>query len=163
MDHILKLLKSSSSSGFPSASIAQSGSDKINVLSCFSNHTPWIIDSGASNHMTSVSSLFNTYSPCSGLEQIRIADESLSPIAGKGLIKISEKIRLNYVLQVPKLACNLLSVSKLLKESNCCVIFFYSHCEYQDQISGKKIGSSRMRDGLYYFDGEPYSNKKVKA
>ena len=34
--------------------------------------------------MTSFSNLFNTYSPCSGSEKIRIADGSFSPIAGKG-------------------------------------------------------------------------------
>ncbi|KAL5777605.1 hypothetical protein ACOSP7_010531 [Xanthoceras sorbifolium] len=163
MNQLLKLLKSNSSSGFPGASVAQSGSDKISALSCSSNYTSWIIDSGASDHMTSVSSLFNTYSPCSGLEKIRIADGTLSSIAGKGLIKISENINLNSVLHVPKLACNLLSVSKLSKESNCRVIFFDSHCEFQDQISGKKIGSARMMDGLYYFDDGPYSNKKAQG
>ena len=93
---------------------------------------PWIIDSGASNHMTNLSKLFQTYVPCPGDQKIRITEGSFSSIAGKGLVPISEKITLQSVLHVPKLACNLLSVSNLCKDSNCCVTFFYSHCGFQD-------------------------------
>ena len=137
MNHILKLLKSNFPSGIPSVSHAQTGSTP-NALSCCFNSAPWIIDSGASDHMTSFSNLFNTYSPCSGNKKIRIADGSFSPITGKGLIKLSENIDLKSVLHVPKLACNLLSVSKLTKDSNCRVFFCDSYCEFQDQNSGKK-------------------------
>ena len=122
MDHLLKLLKSNSPLGIPSISLAQTGSAP-NVFSCCFNSTPWMIDSRASNHVTSFSNPFNTYSPCSGSEKIRIADGSFSPIAGKGLIKLSENIDLKFVLHVPKLACNLFSVSKLTINSNCHVFF----------------------------------------
>ena len=84
MDHLLKLIKSNSLSGsIPNVSLAQTG----NALSC-SNYAPWIIDSRASDHMTSFSHFFTTYSPCSSNEKFRIADGSFSPFAGKGLIKI---------------------------------------------------------------------------
>ena len=74
-----------------------------------------------------------------------------------------ESIDLKSVVQVPKLACNLLSVSKLSKDSNCRVNFFSFRCEFQDQRSGKMIGSARMIDGLYYFDDNSFSNKKVQG
>ncbi|RVW99495.1 Copia protein [Vitis vinifera] len=137
MDHLLKMLKSNSLSGIPSVSLAQTDSAP-NVFSCCFNSTPWIIDSRASDHMTSFSNLFNTYSPCSSSEKIRITDGSFSPIAGKGLVKLSENIDLKYVLHVPKLACNLLS------------------------NSGKNIGSAKLIDGLYYFDGV-FSNKRAQG
>ena len=73
--------------------------------------TPWIIDSGASDHMTDAHHLFSTYSPCVGNLKVKIADGVLLPIAGKGSIRISESITLNPVLHVPKVSCNLLSVS----------------------------------------------------
>ena len=161
MDHLLKLLKSNSSSGIPSVSLAQTGINS-NALSC-SNSAPWIIDSGASDHMTSFSNLFSSYSPCSGSEKIRIADGSFSTIAGKGVIKFSENITLKYVLHIPKLACNLLSVSKLSKDANCRVTFFESHCDFQDQSSGRMIGNARMIEGLYYFDELSSSNKKAQS
>ena len=97
MDHLLKLLKSNSGSlSTPNAVIAQAGS-KLNALSCHLpiSHTPWIIDSGASDHMTSFSHLFHTYTPCSGHKKVRIADGSYSPIAGNGLINLSKTISVN--------------------------------------------------------------------
>ncbi|XP_074556441.1 uncharacterized protein LOC141812295 [Curcuma longa] len=139
LDQLLKLIKSNFSSGIPSVSLAQTGSNP-KALSCL-NSSPWIIDSGASDHMSSCSHLFNTYSPCSGSEKIRIADGSFSPIVGKGHIKLTEKINLNSVLHVPKLACNLLS----------------------DQNSGMMIGRARMIEGLYYLDEIPASTKKAQG
>ena len=113
MEHLQKLLKPNSVFGIPIGSVAQTGIDLSSLTSA-----PWIIDSGASDHMTSFSNLFKSYSSCPGNQTIRIADGTFSPIAGKGLIKISDTIELQSVLHVPNLACNLLSVSKLSKDSN---------------------------------------------
>ena len=165
MDHLLKLLKSNSGSlSTPNAAIAQAGS-KLNALSCHLpiSHTPWIIDSGASDHMTSFSHLFHTYTPCSGHKKVRIADGSYSPIAGNGLINLSKTISLKNVLHVPKLTCNLLSVSKLSRDSNCRVIFSKYHCVFQEQNSGKMIGSAKLIDGLYYFKDEESKNKEAQG
>ena len=115
MDHLLKLLKSNPSLGTPSSSPVQIGSTSFSLSSC-STSTPWIIDSGASDHMTSLSHLFKSYSPCSGNKKIRVANGSFSPIAGKRAVRLSEKIELKSVLHVPNLSCNLFSVSKLSKD-----------------------------------------------
>ena len=101
MDHLLKLLKSNSSSGIPSVSLAQT-SINSKALSC-SNSAPWIIYSGAFDHMTIFSNIFSSYSPCSSSEKNCIADGSFSPIVGKGLIKIYENITLKFVLHIPNL------------------------------------------------------------
>ena len=163
MKHLLTLLKSNSSSGIPSVSLAQTGNEP-NALSCFlKSSTPWIINSGTSDHMTSSSHLFETYSPYSENENVRIADDNFSSIASKGLIKISKRIDLKSVLYVPKLACNLLFVSKLSKDSNCCIIFFESHCTFQDQSSRRMIGNVRMMNGLYYFNDNLSSNEKTQG
>ena len=87
--------------------------------------------------MTSLPHLFHTYKPCSGHEKVRIADGSFSPIAGKGSVFLSSTICLKSVLHVPKLACNLLSVSKLAQDTNCSVSFFESHCIFQEQVRGR--------------------------
>ena len=160
MAQLHALLKStSSSSGIPNVSVAQSGKE-INALNCFfPNYAPWVIDSGASDHMTNSSNLFDSYIPCSGDKKVRIADGNFSPIVGKGLIRLSERIDLKSVLHVPNLTCNLLSVSKLSRDSNCCVIFHESYCLFQDQSSGKTIGSARMINGLYYFEDNISKNK----
>ena len=158
MEHLQKLLKSNLVSGIPTGSLAQTGSG-LSSFSCSLTSAPWIIDSGASDHMTSLSSLFKSYSPCPGNQKIRIADGRFSPIAGKGQINISNTIELQSVLHVPNLACNLLSVSKLSKDSKCRVIFFDSYCEFQDLSSRKMIGSAKMVNGLYYFDESSNNGK----
>lgn len=81
-------------------------------------------------------------------------------MAGKGTIKLTNNITLKSVLHVPKLACNLLFVSKLSKDSNYRIIFFKSHCIFHDQTSGRIFGHARMLDGLYYFNGPSIGNKK---
>lgn len=58
--------------------------------------------------MTNLSHLFISYEPLSRNKKIRIADGSLSPIAGQASIRLLEKIILKYFLHVPKLSCNLL-------------------------------------------------------
>ena len=140
-----------SSTTLSSGSLAQKGTF-LTALSTMSHITPWIIDFGASDHMTNAHHLFSTYSPCAGNLKVKIADGTLSPVAGKGSIRISESITLNLVLHVPNLSCNLLSISQLTKKSNCPTKFLPSHCIFQDLSSGKTIGSAKEREGLYYFD-----------
>ena len=61
-----------------------------------SQTTPWIIDSGASDHMTDAHHLFSTYSPYVGNLKAKIANGTLSSVAGKGSIRISESITQPY-------------------------------------------------------------------
>lgn len=77
--------------------------------------------------MTSSSSLFINYSCCDKNERVRIVDDNFSHIVRKCQIEISNQITLESVLLAPKLAYNLLSASKISKDSNCHVVFLYSH------------------------------------
>uniref|UniRef100_A0A2N9G6R9 Retrovirus-related Pol polyprotein from transposon TNT 1-94-like beta-barrel domain-containing protein n=1 Tax=Fagus sylvatica TaxID=28930 RepID=A0A2N9G6R9_FAGSY len=82
MEHLLTLLKSNSSFGIPSVSVAHISNEPNALSCCLNSSAPWIIDSGASDHMTSSHNFFESYSPCSEIEKVRIADSSLSSIAG---------------------------------------------------------------------------------
>ena len=104
--------------------------------------------------MTSSSNLFSSYSPCAGNKQIKIADESLLAIVGKGSIKISSLLTHYNVLQVPNLSCNLLFVSKLTFDLKCQGNFFSSRCEFQDLDSKKMIDNARQSGRLYFFKDE---------
>ncbi|KAI5424254.1 hypothetical protein KIW84_030447 [Lathyrus oleraceus] len=61
LDRLYKLLESPT----PSCSIATKGNSVF--LNVSPSHT-WIVDSGASDHMTGESTLFSSYSPCAGFE-----------------------------------------------------------------------------------------------
>ena len=71
MDQLLKLLKSNFRLlSTPNASVAQASSISKALYCHFPIYsTPWIIDSGASDHTTSFSHLFHTYNPCSSHEK----------------------------------------------------------------------------------------------
>lgn len=118
-------------------------------------HSAWIVDSGASDHMTGQSHQFTTYTPCPGTQKIKIADGSLSSVAGKGSIYLSSSITLYDVLHVPNLSCNLLSVSKITQDQQCFAVFSPLCCTFQDMSSGKTIGSAKACSGLYYIDPFP--------
>ncbi|RVW38442.1 Retrovirus-related Pol polyprotein from transposon TNT 1-94 [Vitis vinifera] len=81
--------------------------------------------------------------------KVRIADGSLSKVAGTGSVVLSRDLTLNSVLLVPNLDCNLLSISKLTKEKRCITNFSSTHCEFQDLDSGKTIGNAEECSGLY--------------
>ncbi|PON52788.1 hypothetical protein PanWU01x14_206300 [Parasponia andersonii] len=64
----------------PSCLIAQKGYYQSALTKKSETDRPWIIDSGASDHMIGCYQLFSTYTPCPGTLKIRIADGSLSSV-----------------------------------------------------------------------------------
>ena len=76
--------------------------------------------------------VFDNYSPCQDHFTVRIVDVTLSKVVGKGSIVISEDMTLNLVLYVPKLDCNLLSISKLTNNLNCVIKFSPNVCVFSD-------------------------------
>ena len=50
---------------------------------------------------------------------ICIADGFLSKVVGTGFIVVSKDLTLDFVLLVPILDCNILSICKLTQEKNC--------------------------------------------
>ncbi|EXB70633.1 hypothetical protein L484_023818 [Morus notabilis] len=124
-------------------SLAQKG-NYLSALSVDSeNKDTWIVDSGASDHMTGDITMFHHYRPCQDNLTIKIADGSLAKVAGTGSIILSETLELKTILHVPNLYCNLLSVSKLSQEINCVAKFSSDLCEFQVLDLGKMIGSAR--------------------
>ena len=88
-----------------------------------------------------------TFARCS--LSVRIADGSFTPIAGAGSVQLTKDLSLSSVLYVPKLDCNLLSISKLTRDLNCMTKFYSNFCDFQAADSGKVIGSAEMHGGLY--------------
>ena len=143
---------SETSTSLPYGSIAQKGvfPQSLSVIS--DKKAPWVIDSGASDHMMGNPSFFSSYTPCAGNIKVKIADGSLAPVAGKGSVVLSKIMVLKSVMHVPNLSCNLLSISRLTQDQNCVVKFNSSSCQFQDLISGRTIGNARECGGLYYLD-----------
>ena len=123
----------------------------LNVSSeTFSNS--WVMDSGATDHMTNLLNGFFTYLPCPSSRKIATTDGSLTTIVGVGDVKLGPSLILKNVLHVPRLFTNLVSIKKLTQDLRCNVVFHHSYCVFQDEDSRRMIGHARERDGLYYLE-----------
>ena len=124
---------------------------------------PWIVDTGASDHMTGDAAILQNYKPSNGHSSVHIADGSKSKIAGTGSIKLTKDLYLDSVLHVPNLDCNLLSISKLAHDLQCVTKFYPNSCVFQDLKSGKMIGSAELCSGLYLLSCGQFSNQVSQA
>ena len=93
----------------------------------------WILDSGATDHMTHNPNQFKTYSPCPSNRKIVVADRTTTIVAGIGDVPVTSNLVLKNVLHVPQLSTNLVSIQNLTQDLSCCVIFNASFCEFQDE------------------------------
>ncbi|RVW50981.1 hypothetical protein CK203_071298 [Vitis vinifera] len=122
------LLSVQSQTGSSSNQVIGSGTlaHKGNFLSAFTagkkRKKPWIVDSGASDHMTGDATIFDTYSSCPNNLTVRIADGSLSKVAGTGSVVLSRIL-----------------LSTL----------FSLFLTWTDLDSGKTIGNAEECSGLY--------------
>ncbi|RVW75295.1 Retrovirus-related Pol polyprotein from transposon TNT 1-94 [Vitis vinifera] len=121
----------------------------------------WIIDSGATDHMTSKSQLFNTYTPSPSNKKIVVANGSLVIVAGFGDIYITPTLILKNALHVPKLSANLISIQKLTHDLKCYAIFFPSYCVLQEQGSGRRIGRAKEMSGLYHLESSQKTSNNL--
>ncbi|RVW35044.1 hypothetical protein CK203_079812 [Vitis vinifera] len=124
---------------------------------------PWIVDTGASDHMTGDAAILQNYKPSNSHSSVHIADGSKSKIAGTGSIKLTKDLYLDSVLHVPNLDCNLLSISKLAHDLQCVTKFYPNLCVFQDLKSGKMIGSAELCSGLYLLSCGQFSNQVSQA
>ncbi|CAH9138265.1 unnamed protein product [Cuscuta epithymum] len=112
----------------------------------------WIIDSGASEHITcDITNLFNV-STHSSEPAVRIPNGELVPVSAVGSLYLSNGFHLRRVLFIPQFQCNLLSASRLTGDLNCTLTFFSDFCIFQDLPSRKLIGKGGFYNGLYYLE-----------
>ena len=102
--------------------------------------------------MTSNPETFSNFQSHLTLSPVTIVDGSTSKFIGSGTLKPTSYITLSSVLGLPKLAFNLISVSKLTKDLNCCILFFSDYCIFQDLMTKKIIGKGHVSDSLYILD-----------
>ena len=138
-----KLLKSVSK---PTTALAKLG--KPDTCLMFSS-SKWVIDSGATNHMTGNSSLFTTFHSCPFTSIVTLRDGSKPCVLGSGTINPTPLIPFTYVLNLPHFYFNLISISNLTRTLNCNISFFPRYCLFQDLLTKWIIRRGQESGHLY--------------
>jgi Reverse transcriptase (RNA-dependent DNA polymerase)/GAG-pre-integrase domain/Integrase core domain/gag-polypeptide of LTR copia-type len=117
----------------------------------FKKDKSWIIDSGATDHMTYCrDDISKLNQPKKG--EILNANGVAYPVTGAGNVNLSSSLTLSNTLLVPSLSTKLISVGQLAEDLNCVVLMYPNCCIFQDILTGKIVGRGTKRDRLYHLE-----------
>jgi hypothetical protein len=148
----------SNSSTEEKTSTKEGGDVYLASTATHADHDVWLIDSGASYHMTPHREWFSEYEKYDGGD-VFLGDDSTAKILGRGRVKLMLKdgrIRtLPGVLHIPKLARSLISISKL-DDAGVKTVFEKNTCK---MVRGAMVLMRGVRCGtLYKLLGSTYTN-----
>ncbi|KAL5836732.1 hypothetical protein ACOSQ3_013901 [Xanthoceras sorbifolium] len=141
-----------------SALIAATDNGKVLNISAPIMNSTWIIDSGATDHMTFDSKQVSSFK-FSSQKVVSTANGNTTPVIGEGPLTLTEDLYLDYVLVVTSLDYNILSVSQITTSLSCVVIFWPDFCVL-DIETRQTIGYGIKRGKLYYLDLQLTDAKK---
>ena len=127
--------------------ISSNNDGKALNISTLVSHNTWIIDSGATNHMTFDSRQISQINS-SNQKVISIANGTTTPIIGEGSLTLTDTLNLHIVLFVPSLEYNIFSASQITTTLSCVVIFWPNFCVFKD-IKMRKVIGCGIREGSY--------------
>ncbi|RVW87558.1 Rust resistance kinase Lr10 [Vitis vinifera] len=85
-----------------------------------------------------------------------------TPVLGEGSLTLIDTLNLDFVLVVPSLDYNLLSVSQITTALSCIVIFWPEFCVIKDIQTRQTIGCGNKRGKLYYLDLQSKDSNKLQ-
>ena len=136
----------------PTTTLSDQGNSNCILLNSTQGyHKDWIVDFGATNHMTFSSNDFVKFTQP---RWTKIADANgvTYPITGARTVALSPSLSLSNTLLVPSLSKKLLFVSQAIEELNCVDLMYPTFCLFQDILTKEIIGRGTKREGLYYMD-----------
>ena len=127
----------------------------------------WIVDSGATKHMTPYKCSFATYEPIEATS-VLMGDNGVVEAIGMGSIVVevvvggkTKKITFKDVLHVPKMKSNLLSVSKLVMRGF--VVHFNVHGCVVKSLGGDVVAKGFRNGNLYFITCKKVNGVEVAA
>ncbi|KAG7576575.1 Ribonuclease H-like superfamily [Arabidopsis thaliana x Arabidopsis arenosa] len=114
--------------------------------------TVWYLDSGCSNHMSGIKSMFKEIDESYKLK-VKLGDDKEVQVEGRGIVVVHNgdgNLKLIYdVYYIPELAQNLLSVGQMV-ENNCSVFFDGNVCVIKDKKSGSTLAVVKKTSNNLY-------------
>lgn len=126
-------------------------------------NTYWILDSGATDHMSFDKSLFSTLHSLNNCITVHLPDSTFVKVSYAGQIALSKSLKLDQVLYIPKFHYNLLSISKLVRTSSMSLIFCSTCCIIQDPLIKRVVAMGREEGGLYKLNHMSFSPVEINT
>ncbi|KAM1997822.1 hypothetical protein ACFX15_030613 [Malus domestica] len=123
-----------------------------------SSSPSWLIDSGATSHITNDISNISSPSPYTGEDKVYIGDGKGLPITHTGsslLHAPHHSFKLNNVLHVPQMKHNLLSAFQFVNDNSCSLTLDSDGSSVKDRSTGKMLLRGPVRDGSYPLQSFP--------
>ena len=151
---------SSGSSAFTQSQVASISSCSTNTTTSTllsfekADSISWILDSGATDHVSSSLTNFHSYHQVSPI-MAKLPNNQHVHATHLGTVHLTTSIILTDVLYIPSFTFNLISISKLVSSTNCELIFSSNTCVLQDTNTKARIGTVEVSHGLYQFTSKP--------
>lgn len=120
--------------------------------------TSWVIDSGATNHVSGNQSLFESMEAMKEKCRMKLPTGDTALITHQGDVILKNGIRLRNTVYVPAFKQNLLSVHELLSGGEYTIEFLPSCCLIKKKKSGEVTGVGKQYKGLYYMLNDTVTN-----
>ena len=117
------------------------------------NSTSWILDSGATDHVSFSLTNFHSYHQINPIT-VRLPNGQFVYATHSGTVQLSALIILKDVLYILSFTFNLISISKLVSSTNYKLIFSSNTCILQDTNTKVRIGTTEVSCGLYQLTPE---------
>ncbi|PKU75385.1 Retrovirus-related Pol polyprotein from transposon TNT 1-94 [Dendrobium catenatum] len=138
--------------GFKTAIPFVADSTETSISAFPGQSSDWVLDTGATSHITNDPNQLLTAHPYQGTQQIQVGNGQSIPIAhtGQGILPTpNRKLSLSPLLHVPQVSHNLLSVHRLTSDNDFIVSFTPHGYRIKDGKTKRSILSGSCRDGLY--------------
>nr|GME02242.1 Retrovirus-related Pol polyprotein from transposon RE1 [Ipomoea batatas] len=118
----------------------------------------WLLDSGASHHVTTDLSNLALHTPYDGTDEVMIGNGSGLPISHTGFISLpstSKSFSLSNVLCVPTMCRNVISISQFCRDNNSLIEFSLTTFCVKDIQTGAPLLTGPSKNGVYKWSASP--------
>ena len=156
LEQLMKLLPTPSKGGASESDDEMECSYAGMITCCYaeSNKCEWIVDSGATDHITGSFNLLIDAVKSKREPKLNLPTGDTSVISHTGQVKLENNLMLKNVLYVPTFKHNLLSVQRLIKDTGCKINFYDTYCMIVNTEGTRVIAVGKAVNGLYYLVNE---------
>lgn len=143
------------------SSIINSYTSNATYYSCKLENGIWILDSGASDHMSSDANTLHDLQPLDSPVSVSLLNGHRVHVTHSGKLKLNDILPLNYVFVVPHFKYNLLFVKKLASQLHCNVTFLEELSVLQGPSLKRQVEIGKEACGLYILDKRLVQDAKI--